>query len=140
MAFTVEIPVRFRDLDSLGHVNNAVYFTYMETARTEYYRKMTGRTSLGDFGFILARAECDFKAPIGLGQTVVVSVWPTRIGESSFTFRYELRGKEGETLFATGESVQVAYDYRAKKSRRLPPDLRKRLEAELASGPYLAGA
>ncbi len=132
MSFSVEIPVRFRDLDGMSHVNNAVYFTYMEIARTEYYHEMTGRTSLDDFEFILARAECDFKAPIGLGEPVVVTVWPSRIGDASFTFKYEIKGKRSGTLFATGESVQVAYDYKARKSRVLPTALRTHLEAELA--------
>ena len=135
MVFTVEIPVRFRDLDGMQHVNNAVYFTYMEIARTEYYRKMTGMASLDDFEFILARAECDFRAPIGLGEPVLVSVWPSRIGESSFAFKYEIKGKESGTLFATGQSVQVAYDYKAKKSQPLPRGLRTHLEAELAKVP-----
>ena len=134
MSFTVDIPVRFRDLDGMGHVNNAVYFTYMEIARTEYYREMTGMTSLDDFEFILAHAECDFKAPIGLGEPILVSVWPTRVGESSFTFQYEITGKTSGTLFATGQSVQVAYDYKTKRSEVLPHALRIHLDAELAKG------
>ncbi len=136
MAFAVEIPVRFRDLDGMGHVNNAVYFTYLEIARTEYYREMRGGIeSLDEFEFILARAACDFKAPIGLSENVLVTVWPTRIGDSSFTFRYEIRGKETGTLFGAAETVQVAYDYQARKPIPIPPALRGKLEAELAAGP-----
>src|SRR3972149_5262270 len=111
MSFTIEISVRFRDLDGMQHVNNAVYFTYMEQARSEWYRTLMGIRSVGEFDFILARAECDFKAPIGLGETVVVRVKLTKIGDSSFRFRYELRSKATDTLFATGESVLVCYDY-----------------------------
>lgn len=133
MAFAVEIPVRFRDVDGMRHVNNAVYFTYMEQARTEYYRHLTGATSLDELSIILAHASCDFKAPIGIGETVVATVWLTKIGDSSFVLKYELRGKSGGTLFATGESVQVTYDYRAGKSIAIPPRLRLKLEQELAN-------
>src|SRR5512136_997372 len=111
MTFTVEVPVRFRDIDGMGHVNNAVYFSYMEQARSEWYRTRMGIKSVDEIGFILARASCDFRAPIGLGETVVVVVTLTKLGDSSFHFAYELRSKETGTLFATGESVQVAYDY-----------------------------
>lgn len=133
MVFTVEIPVRFRDLDGLGHVNNAVYFTYFEIARTEYYRKMIGFRSLDEINFILARAECDFKAPIGMAEPVLATVWLTKIGDSSFRFKYELRGKESDTLFATAESVQVTYDYKKGKTIPIPPKLRLKLEQEFAN-------
>ena len=131
MTFTVEIPVRFRDIDGMGHVNNAVYFTYMEQARAEWFRTRMRIRSVDKFGFILAHASCDFKAPIGLGETVVVVVTLTQLGDSSFHFAYELRSKETGTLFATGESVQVAYDYKAKRSRPLAAAFRAVLEAEL---------
>lgn len=132
MPFTVEIPVRFRDIDGMQHVNNAVYFSYMEQARSEWYRRTIGIEHVGELDFILARAECDFKAPIGYGETVVVTTWVTEVGTSSFRFRYELRSKATGTLFATGESVQVMYDYAVKKPKPIPPDLRKMLEEEKA--------
>ena len=58
--FTIRIPVRFRDVDVLGHVNNAVYFTYMEQVRTEYWLHTFGLTKLEQLAFIVAHAECDF--------------------------------------------------------------------------------
>jgi len=135
MVFTIEIPVRFRDLDGMGHVNNAVYFTYMEQARSEWYRQLMGITSVHEFDFILAHASCDFKASIGFGETVVVVVTLTKIGESSFRFAYELRSKEKGTVFAFGESVQVTYDYKVGKSVPIPPPFRKKLEEEIARSP-----
>ncbi len=134
MSFRVEIPVRFRDIDGMKHVNNAVYFTYMEQARSEWYRQLMGIQSVAEFDFILAHASCDFKEEIGFGETVVVTVTLTKIGNSSFRFAYELRSKEKGALFATGESVQVCYDYEAKKPVPIPPKFRAMLEEELASG------
>ncbi len=130
MPYATEIVVRFRDIDGMGHVNNAVYFTYMEQARSEWYRKEVGARSLGEIDFILAHASCDFKVPISLGETVVVTTWVTKVGDSSFAFRYQLRSKATGTVFATGESVQVAYDYKERKTKPIPPDLKKMLAAE----------
>jgi acyl-CoA thioester hydrolase len=132
MSFAVEVPVRFRDIDGMGHVNNAVFFTYMEQARSEWYRHLMGIKSVAEFDFILAHASCDFKEAIGFGETVVVTVTLTRIGGSSFRFAYEVRSKQKGTLFATGESVQVCYDYGNKKPIPIPPAFRKKLKAELA--------
>jgi len=131
MAFTIEIPVRFRDIDGMRHVNNAVYFTYMEQARSEWYRQLKNIQSITKFNFILAHASCDFKEAIGFGETVVVKATLTKIGNSSFRFAYEIRSKENRTLFATGESVQVCYDYKAKQPIPIPAPFRKMLEAEI---------
>jgi acyl-CoA thioester hydrolase len=134
MTFSVEVAVRFRDIDGMRHVNNAVYFTYMEQARSEWYRHLMGITSVAEFDFILAHASCDFREAIGFGETVVVAVRLTKIGTSSFAFAYELRSKAHNTLFATGESVQVCYDYEKGKPVPIPPKFRTMLEAEIASG------
>jgi acyl-CoA thioester hydrolase len=131
MSFSLEIPVRFRDIDGMGHVNNAVVFTYMEQARSEWYRHLMGITSVAEFDFILAHASCDFMDAIGFGETVVVTVTLTKIGDSSFRFAYEVRSKESGTLYATGESVQVCYDYKRKRPMTIPPGFRKKLTAEL---------
>ncbi len=129
--FSIEVQVRFRDLDAMRHVNNAVCFSYMEFARTQYYMFAMGLRELEEIEFILAHASCDFKAPIGWGETVVVTVWPTHVGTSSFALAYELRSKATGSIFAAGESVQVAYDYRKKKPKPIPADLRKGLDAEM---------
>jgi len=133
MAFEIEIRPRFRDIDSLAHVNNAVYFTYMEQARTEYYMQIAKTKRLDEIEFILASAKCDFRSPIAWGETAAVRVAPTRIGTSSFALRYEIRVKEDGRLAAEGESVQVSYDYASKKSRPIRPEFRRALEAEMAA-------
>lgn len=128
--FRIEERVRFSDIDGMGHVNNAVFMSYMETARTEYYMALTGRKTLAEMEFILARIACDFESPLLLGETVVVEVWPTRIGNTSFDVGYRLTEKASGRLIAKGESVQVAYDYRQRTKIPIPPELRARLELE----------
>ena len=133
MPFSIEIPVRFRDIDGMRHVNNAVYFTYMEQARSEWYRRLMGIQSVAEFDFILAHASCDFKEAIGFGETVIVELRLTKIGDSSFRFAYEIRSKASRTLFATGESAQVCYDYERERSIPIPAKFRRKLEAELGA-------
>lgn len=113
--------VRFRDLDGMGHVNNAVFMTYMETARLNYFRSL----GLGDNpleGMILARAEVDFRSPIELGEQIEVGVRAGRIGTKSFDLEQEVRA-DGK-LAAEGRFVLVAYDYAANTSREIPEEWR----------------
>jgi acyl-CoA thioester hydrolase len=109
--------VRFRDLDGMGHVNNAVFMTYMETARLNYFRSL----GLGDNPLermILARAEVDFRSPIELGEQVEVGVRTGRIGTKSFDLHQEIRA-DGR-LAAEGKFVLVAYDYTTNRSQEIP--------------------
>jgi acyl-CoA thioester hydrolase len=113
--------VRFRDCDSLGHVNNAVYLTYLEEARVDLRN---------EFGFdwtqmILARCEIDFRDQVSVGEVVEVTVWPTRVGNKSFDLAYEL--KVGDRLVAEAKTVLVAFDYERGESVPLRDDWRKLL-------------
>ncbi len=123
--------MRFRDLDPMGHVNNAVYLSYCEYARTQFYMKHAFKRSLHDIDFILAHVEIDYLAAAEWGDEVVVSVWPSKIGESSFTLSYELRDKKSDRLLAKSASVQVSYDYDKRKTKPIPPEFRKMLEENL---------
>ncbi|CAN5733629.1 thioesterase family protein [soil metagenome] len=109
--------VRFRDRDALGHVNNAVYSTYLEEAR------------LGVLGgladFILARVEIDFRAELRGGGEIEVRSRCEQIGTKSLDLRHELRA-DGR-LVAEARSVLVAYDYERAESVPVPDDLRARL-------------
>lgn len=132
--YTVEIPVRFRDVDMMGHVNNAVYLTYMETARTDYYLVLAGMKQLpapGEFDWIVARAEIDFRDAAKLGEIVTVTVWPSRIGNSSWDFSYRLAEKGSKRVFAEAKTIQVAYDYGSGKPKPMDPAMRRALESAM---------
>ncbi len=128
--FHTEIKVIFRDLDALGHVNNAVYFTYMEVARTEYYMQLTGAKSLGEVRFIIAKASCDYRAPAKFGDRLSVAVWPSEVGNSSFKFQYLITQSADGTHVAEGETVQVAFDYETRKTIPLPEAVKNLLLEE----------
>ena len=113
--------VRFRDCDSLGHVNNAVYLTYLEEARVAL-REQFGLTWTE---MILARCEIDFRDQVSVGEEVEVTMWPGRVGNKSFDLSYEL--KVGDRLVAEAKTVLVAYDYERGESVPLPDAWRKLL-------------
>ena len=66
--FSTHIEVRFRDLDALGHVNNAVYLTYFEIARLHYWKKLFGSEAFSRHGFVVVRAECNYRSSGACGR------------------------------------------------------------------------
>lgn len=128
--FVLPIEVRFRDLDTLGHVNNAVYLTYFEMGRMAYYQKLTGRTGAETLGFVVAHIKVDFRAPLFLGDRLLLGVRATSVRSKSFGVSYAgVRQADGR-LVVSGESVQVAYDQAAGRSVHVPDDVRAVLLAE----------
>jgi acyl-CoA thioester hydrolase len=124
------ITVRFRDIDALGHVNNAVFFTYLETARVEYMNSAVYDSvarDLTEWGVILAQISCDFKKPIFLGQSVEVGTRVEEMRNSSFLVEQRIEA-DGE-LSALARAVVVRYDYQAGKVARIPDDFRARIES-----------
>ncbi len=111
--------VRFRDCDALGHVNNAVYSTYLEEARLDVLGGLRE--------FILARVEIDFRAELRAGEEIEVGTRVGRLGTKSFELEHEIRA--GDRIVAEAKSVLVAYDYERGESVLLSDSLRARLEA-----------
>jgi acyl-CoA thioester hydrolase len=126
--FVYRDTVRFRDLDGMGHVNNAVFFTYMESARIAYLSSL-GAGDNPQQSLILARAETDFRAPIPFGAEIEVGVRTARMGTKSFELEYEVRA-DGR-LAAEGKSVLVGYDYERGASMEIPTEWREWLTAEV---------
>ena len=119
--------VRFRDLDALGHVNNAVFLTYIESARVAFLMDLGAATTLEDMAIIVARIEIDFRAPVGFGEEVEIEVRASRFGDKSFDLDYELR-VDGK-IVAQAKSVLVGYDYDKGETVTIPDDWRARLAA-----------
>ena len=119
--FGVTVPVRFSDLDGMGHVNNARYLSYLEEARVAW-SSWLGREHGVDVmsaGAIVARIEIDYRRPIAyLPEPLEVRIGVTRVGTSSFTLGYTI-GQAGECA-AEATSVVVSYDYQTARSRAIP--------------------
>ncbi|HEY7017602.1 MAG TPA: thioesterase family protein [Gaiellaceae bacterium] len=119
--------VRFRDVDAMGHVNNAVYLTYIESARVAYLQSLGAARSLDELAIIVARVEIDFRAPIGFGDEVEITAHASRFGRKSFDLDHELR--VGSTLVAEAKTVLVGYDYGRGEAIVIPEALRAKLAA-----------
>jgi acyl-CoA thioester hydrolase len=126
--FTAEIEIRFRDLDAMGHVNNSVFFTYFEHGRVIFSRQIFQMYEPEEFTFIMAHISCDFLKPVKLSDRVILQMWVKNIGAKSFDYGYKLVDRSNESVvYATGESVQVCYDYKSAKSITVPEDMRAKL-------------
>jgi len=131
---TAQIDVRFRDTDGMGHVNNAVYLTYLEVARERYWREVFGLRDYRSVDIIMARVEIDFRAPIVPGDVIVVGLRASALGRRSFEFLYEgWRKADGTVVFAS-RSIQVMYDYAASGTKELSPAAREKILAFEAPG------
>ncbi|MFB6111931.1 MAG: acyl-CoA thioesterase [Halobacteriaceae archaeon] len=102
-----DVPVRFEDLDAAGHVNNAVYATYIEEARIAYCRAILD-VSVDELSFVIARQEIDYEAPITDLATVSIETTVPDVGEQSFPMEYDL--SVNGSRVATARTVQVTVD------------------------------
>jgi len=129
----LRIAIRWRDVDALRHVNNAVYATYLEECRDGWLARALGDdASLWDY--VLARVAIDFRNEVSLGEEAVLArATLVRIGTSSLTLREEIRKLDG-TIAAEAESVIVARDPETGRSRPLTAAERAALELVLATG------
>lgn len=123
--FATTAEVRWRDLDAMSHVNNAVYFTYMEQGRVHYLREIgLVPDDPAGIGFILAEAHCQYRSPLKLGEQVTIRMRISKLGRSSFVFEYRLEGEDGR-LAAEARTTQVRYDYERGRAVPLSPDWRR---------------
>ena len=125
---TYELQPRFRDTDAMGHINHAVFVTYLEVARQEYWRRLDGSQDYRDVPFILAHVSCDYRSEAMVSEVLGVGIRCEWIGTKSFAFTYQVWEQRSRRLVVEGESVQVCYDYQAKRSIAVPDGLRRALE------------
>jgi acyl-CoA thioester hydrolase len=115
--------VRFRDVDAMGHVNNAVFLTYLEEARIAFLLPLGAEVS----SMILARVEIDFRAPLRMGDEVEIGVRPANVGTKSFELEYEVRSRD--LVAAEAKTVIVSFDYEGGRSIEVPDSWREALAA-----------
>jgi acyl-CoA thioester hydrolase len=127
-----QLEVRFRDVDAFGHVNNAVFLSYIEQARIRYLAEALqlsiSLTDVGELPLILARIEIDYRAPIFFGQTVEVGTRVDWIGRSSFSMSHRATAGDDAHTVTEAKTVLVAYDYRAARPLPVPDAWRRHLE------------
>ncbi len=131
--YSTHIEIRFADIDAFGHVNNAVYLTYFEVARSRYWHEVI-QWDWKALGVIIARAEVDFIRQLTLRDRIKIYVRTSRIGHTSFDLEYALVSvaKDGaETSVAKGMTVCVAFNYGSQLPSPIPDTLRQAMEKDI---------
>ncbi|MFI4923261.1 MAG: acyl-CoA thioesterase [Burkholderiales bacterium] len=124
-----KIKVRWGDMDAVGHVNNAVYFKYMEQARISWLESLKMQVGGHRQGPVIVTASCAFIKPIVYPATVEVSVYGGKPGRSSFPMYHEIYlENHPEVKFAEGDATVVWIDHKLGKSIPLPEVLLKQLQ------------
>jgi acyl-CoA thioester hydrolase len=134
----VAMDVHLNDTDAMGHMNNSRYLTFCESARVEYWERVTGRpfpvVSQGATeSMILADIRVTFRSPVFMGEVLTVETRCGGVGRTSFTLEHRITAPDSDRgsarLVATAEAVQVLFDYRSDRPMAIPASTVARLEA-----------
>jgi acyl-CoA thioester hydrolase len=133
------IQAQWGDMDSLGHVNNVVFFRWIESSRIDLLDhaglfKIASTTGVGP---ILARVACDFRRQVHFPDTIDVGCRVERIGRSSIELRHRMVSHQQKEVVAEGQATIVVFDYQAGKSVAIEGELRQNLEALCSKDPLL---
>ena len=124
----VQIQIRFADIDSMGHVNNAVYLSYFEFTRVYYFNEILGKNwDWESKGIILAHTELSFIKPIELNDEAFIEMEIGNIGTKSFTFHYTIRVDGAPTT--KGSSTLVAFNTKLQESIKIPSEMKASFQA-----------
>jgi len=120
------IPVRWGDMDAMGHVNNTVYFRYMEQTRISWFEALMPRgEAWGSTGIVIVNASCNFLKPINYPATVEVKMYAGAAGGSSLPTFYDL--VVADQIYADGAAKVVFIDMDKQKAIRIPENLRAKM-------------
>jgi len=123
-------PVQWGDQDAFGHVNNVVYFRYMESARIEYFRRANlGTVDNSGVGPILASIKCDFRRQVKYPDELILSASIASIGRTSVKMVHRIYSTKLGAIAAEGDSVLVMFDYQAQKPVVVPDSIRAKIDA-----------
>jgi len=131
--FETDIPLRFGDIDAMGHVNNAVTMTLFELGRAKFFAEVLGVRRVEDYTVILAEASVRYRLPILLQDQVRLRMHITDVARSSFRFRAELFDPRDGRVYTEAETVQVMFDYATGRPTTIPPEFLEKVR------PYVGG-
>lgn len=124
--YSVDVPMRWSDMDAYGHINNVQFLRLLEDARVVGFKDWFGQDrSLLDEGVLVARHEIEYLAPLTFRhEPVPVRMWTMRLTAASFDLGYEVGERDGSVLYARAETTLVLYDFETARPRRMTPALR----------------
>jgi len=122
----IPLTIRFRDLDAMGHVNNATYVTLLEEARIGFRNRVTDvvRDPLS-FNSVVAENRIRYIRSITLGEPIVVKCWISHIRKHSYRFNYRICNADTGELKAEAMTIMVGFDYQAQQVRPVDPAFMK---------------
>jgi acyl-CoA thioester hydrolase len=138
---TLDVPLAWGEMDAFGHINNAVYFRWFESARMSYFERL-GWPELqraSGIGPILHSTQARFRLPLVWPDTVSVATRVSAVGDDRFTMLYEVRSRSLGAVAAEGSGLVVAFDYGRLRKAALPEVLRERIAGLEADTPVAGG-
>jgi len=131
ITFWIPVTVRWADMDALGHVNHAKYFTYLESCRTAFFEavKLWRFREHPRQGIAVVHAQCNFREQVRYPAELEVGLRVTRVGGKSFTLEYGIFRKGTDEVVGDGSTVAVWMDFDASRALPIGPDMRRLLEA-----------
>jgi acyl-CoA thioester hydrolase len=133
---TYQPEIRFVDMDAMGHINNATYFTYLEQARIDYFRTLRAeRWDWVEEGVVVAKNELNYQVPIFFGDEVIIETKCSHIGNKSITLSSKIFKVKGEdsVLCAYGDCVLVCFNHKTQTTHTIPISWREMLQVELSA-------
>jgi acyl-CoA thioester hydrolase len=128
LAHVERIPIRWGDMDAMGHVNNTVYFRFMEQARISWFDRLVPEDEAWQAtGIVIANASCNYKRAMTYPGTVEVKLFVGPPGGASVPTTYELRVDADPVPYADGAATVVFIDMQSQQSKRIPESIRARL-------------
>jgi acyl-CoA thioester hydrolase len=123
------IDVQWADVDRMQHVNNVVFFRWLETARTNYFDRVDFAASAGpDIFPILVAIRCDYRSQVRQPDVVRVGYATEQLGRSSVSHVYRVTSERQQAVVADGAGTWICFDYRHQRSLPIPEKLRQAME------------
>lgn len=124
------VQIRFNDIDVLGHLNNSVYFTFMDLAKTRYFQAvLSEKLRWGQVGVVIVNVNCDFCAPVFFDDDIEVETAVTAIGEKSLTLEQHVFSPADGQVKCRCTTVMAGFDPKTLTSAPILPEWRAALEA-----------
>lgn len=125
LVYTAYIPMRWGDMDAMGHINNTIYFRFLEQARIEWYAELGRKRDQAGMETVVVNAHCTFFRPLQYPGTIEVRTFAGSPGRSSFEITQEIRRiDDPETIYAAGGAKVVWVNQQTGKSVPLPDEIR----------------
>ena len=135
LVYEISIPIRWGDMDAMGHVNNTVYFRYMEQARISWFEEMGFKPDVTAEGPVIVNAACTFLRQLEYPGTVLARHYAGELGRSSImTYVDMLRADDPETIYAQGSAKVVWVDFPRQKSVPMPEAVRDLMQRSWPRG------